>query len=800
MNRPTIRALLIVVCCFAGLGLGSARAAGFLLPVEPGLPPLALARHDVTVEIANQAARTKVSQTFHNPHPRPLEAHFLFPKPPGAQITDFALYIDGRPVRAETLEKEKAAGIYEDIVRRMRDPGLLEFLDRDTFRVRIFPVPAQSDQKIELEFTQILPFDGGLATYIYPMRKQAAFRQAGERELLRFSFSIRSGTPIKSVYSPSHEIEISRKSDKQVEGTLARSSRSSGRDVTLVYGVSADDIGLNALAYRADPDAPGCFMALIAPKVEMEEAEAAERAYTFVLDTSGSMASDGKMDQARNALKQCLGRLRPKDWFNVIRFSTDVEAFRERMIPADSANRARAGAWIEQLEPRGGTNIGGAVERALGALDERFSIHTIVFLTDGQPTIGPRDPEEILAIIDGKKKHGERLFAFGVGYDVNAPLLDEMAARTRAVSDYVRPEEDIEAVVSRFFDKASMPVMTDLALSFSGGAVFDVYPAELPDLFAGTQLAIFGRYREPKRIQAELSGTVGKDKRSFRYAIDLPKESRRYDFIEPLWANRKVGYLLESIRANGEEPELIEEVVALAKRHNIVTPYTSYLVVEDQELAALPGAIDSPPIRPTPRSAAGPRPSFGESFSGGRIGASDIYEFQREAETGMGPAAGASGSGAADGFAPQIAPTDDAFARTLRRADSLRQSSGQTAVEASKAIRDLKESAIGAEVERSFGEGAIRRASQRDFVKKKNAWIEQTIKVREAVLSIEIMSPAYFEVLRLRPDLKDALALGEEVEIALDARSVLRIGPEGKKELSDADRQLLRASRPASPQ
>ncbi len=152
---------------FAGLGLGSARAAGFLLPVEPGLPPLALARHDVTVEIANQAARTKVSQTFHNPHPRPLEAHFLFPKPPGAQITDFALYIDGRPVRAETLEKEKAAGIYEDIVRRMRDPGLLEFLDRDTFRVRIFPVPAQSDQKIALEFTPILPFDGGLAWVRY---------------------------------------------------------------------------------------------------------------------------------------------------------------------------------------------------------------------------------------------------------------------------------------------------------------------------------------------------------------------------------------------------------------------------------------------------------------------------------------------------------------------------------------------------------------------------------------------------------------------------------------------------------
>ncbi|MCX7017163.1 MAG: VWA domain-containing protein, partial [Candidatus Sumerlaeota bacterium] len=500
------------------------------------------------------------------------------------------------------MEREQARRIYEDIVRRMRDPGLMEYMDQNLMRVRIFPVPARGDQKVEVEFTQPLPMDAGSAQYVYPIG--ALERGPMGASDFRFSFSIESDVPIKTVYSPSHRLNIERRSDRRIEGSVDPSTGSTGspqassghpstgsgqgetrRDVTLVYTVAEGDIGLNALCYREDTEKPGFFMVMIAPKVEMNEADIQSKAVTFVFDTSGSMASDKKIDQARDALKYCLDSLRPKDRFNVVRFASDVDSFRDDLVEANDENRDRARKWVSEMRASGGTNIDEALAMALRSRPSKEFVHTVVLLTDGCPTVGETRPEAILANVEQRNKEGLRVFTFGVGNDVNARFLDRLAEDARAVSQYVRPGEDIEQAVSSFFDKIASPVLTDLELEIQGVPTVDLFPHQLPDLFLGTQLTVFGRYKEPGKAKVVLHGKLGDKRQDFVYEAKFPGDEDRHGYIEPLWGQRKVGYLLEEIRRNGENKEVVDEVVQLAKRYGIVTPYTSYLAVDDAELA-----------------------------------------------------------------------------------------------------------------------------------------------------------------------------------------------------------------------
>src|SRR5206468_1949497 len=203
--------------------------------------------------------------------------------------------------------------------------------------------------------------------------------------------------------------------------------------------------------------------------------------------------------------------------------------------------------------------------------------------TDGQPTVGETNPDKILKHVIGRNTANTRIFTFGVGDDVNAALLDQLAEQTRAVSTYVRPAEDIEVKASSLYAKVSQPVLTNLKLAVGDNVrLAEVYPPQLPDLFQGSQLVILGRYSGQGPTTIKLTGQVGAEPREFVYEINLAaKGGEEREFVEHLWARRKVGYLLDQIRANGETKELLDEVTALAKKYGIATPYTSYLIVPD---------------------------------------------------------------------------------------------------------------------------------------------------------------------------------------------------------------------------
>ncbi|HEY0881931.1 MAG TPA: VIT domain-containing protein, partial [Archangium sp.] len=493
-------------------------AQGMLIPTDTSMGPLGIKYQRVSVEIVDGAAVTKVEQVFVNSSSRQLEAHFVFPLPKGAALQDFYLYINGKKTKGEMLEKQKATDIYEGIVRRLQDPGLLEYVDTDAFRARVFPVPANGEQKIELTFSQVLDFNAGLYQYHYPLGagSRGAPKLTVKQDFV-FSASIKSKTPLRSIYSPTHKLGVSRKGENEaITGLELGPGTDISKDLDLFYAVSDKSVGLTFMSHRPDPEQPGFFMALISPKTELKADEIVSKRVTFVIDTSGSMMGD-RMKLARDSLKYCVQKLNAKDEFNVVRFSTDVEALFEKPQLASEANVKKAVEFVGQLEAIGGTAIDEAMVRALkDGANRGDKPHMVMFITDGHPTVGETDEAAISKNAKGVNQ-GSRVFTFGVGDDLNARLLDRIADEGQGVSDFARDGRDFEIKIGGFFDKVANPVLSDLALDLSSIGAYDVYPRRLGDLFKGAQLVVMGRYRTPKDGTVLLTGMFNGKKQVFEY-------------------------------------------------------------------------------------------------------------------------------------------------------------------------------------------------------------------------------------------------------------------------------------------
>ncbi len=579
---------------------GAGQAAGLLIPEDKQLPPLAMVNHRVTIAIEEQVAVTTVEQTFRNHTDRNLEAIYLFPVPKGATVNKFTMWVNGKETSGELLEAKKAAQVYADVVRRTQDPGLLEYIGNDLMRLRVFPVAPRADQKVRVTFSAIAAADNGVVEYLYPLKTDG--KATKTLEDFSVKATIKSQHAIQNVYSPTHAISVTRNGDREVTMTFERSQALLDKDFQLFYSLSNKEIGITPVFHRPISSEDGYFLMLISPQIESAKATVIPRDLVLVLDTSGSM-DNVKMDQARKALKHCLGQLRAKDRFAIISFSTNVRKYRDNLVEANEEQIDNAKKWVDGLRAGGGTAIQNALDSAMEIRSaEEGRSFTVVFFTDGQPTIGEMRPEKIVKNVEAKNTSNTRIFTFGVGDDVNTALLDQLADNTKAISTYVRPAEDIELKVSSLYGKISHPVLANVRLTTSDNIkLHETYPTRMPDLFFGSQLVVLGKYSGQGAAAMKLSGQVGKDNKEFVYDVTFPQRtSSDHDFVEHLWARRKVGFLLDQIRLNGEQKELMDEMVLLAKKYGIATPYTSYLVVPDG---------------PVPVSNPVPQPRFG--FQGG---------------------------------------------------------------------------------------------------------------------------------------------------------------------------------------
>jgi Ca-activated chloride channel family protein len=737
--------LSLIFVLLAALAPIPARADGIIIPrppiCDPCPPPpchgpgpcptpspmtqLDIRYHQVQVTIQDQLAVTHVDQVFYNPNDWAVEGTYLFPLPVDAAVSSFTLWMDGEPVQGQVLDAEQARQQYQEIVSQLRDPALLEYAGRGAVQAHIFPIPPRGERRIELEYNQALTAENGLVRYIYPLNTEKFSRQPLEK--VSINVDIRSATPIRAVYSPSHAIAVDRQDDQHVTAGYEAQDVLPDSDFALYYSLGETQ-ALHLLSYRDSGDAQdsdGFFMLLLAPQPDVSPTTI-PKDLILVLDHSGSMDGE-KFSQAQEALRYILRNLNPEDRFNVIAFSTGLETYASRLSPASQA--ADAIRWVDGLSALGSTDINRALLEAAYLADSERPTY-LIFLTDGLPTEGVVDSQQILDNFQGAAPGNLRLFAFGVGYDVDTFLLDSLSQAHHGSSTYVLPGQRLDEILSAFYARISTPLLTDLQLDFGGMATYDLYPSPLPDLFRGSQIVLVGRYRQGGRATLRLSGTVNGQPQRFefpdqRFAASLEDlsagERDVLASLPRLWATRKIGYLLNQVRLQGADQEIIDQIVKLSIRYGIVTPYTSYLVTEPLLLGA----------------------------------------------------------------AEQDRIANEAFSQMQSMATA--PASGQAAVEKAVDQGSLAGAQAPAAVEASAA-NQVRIVGAQTFVLQDGTWVDtsydpQTMQAGTGrLVKVAFLSDDYFALLQARPGLADAFALGPQV-IALSDGVAYQVVDDGQSVL-----------------
>lgn len=557
-------------------------------PIEPWIPrwtlgpkSVVLKNYTVKAEVVNQVAQFALELTFYNPSDFVQEETYIFPVPKGTVISNLTLCGDGQCHEGKLMSATEARRIYEEIVRRTKDPALLEYLGERAFQVRIFPIPPRGEQKVKISYHQVLQRAGNLIELLYPITAQKPIEQ------VLIQITIREDEPIASIYSPTHKISVQNPSESEATVSVEATQVQSAQDFRLFYTVSEKELGVNVITYRVG-DEDGYFLLLISPA--QGEITPVPKDIVFVIDVSGSMDGE-KLQQAKQSLKYALGKLNPQDRVAIVAFGDTVTEFSSQLLSVDGLDRQQLEAFVERLEASGGTNINDALLRGLDLLaadqsSERLKM--LVFLTDGEPTTGETDVAQIIKNVTEKNAQlNARIFCFGVGYDVNTILLDTLSQHNGGFSTYVEPGESIEAEIAQFYEKVGAPLLTDLQIYFSDLKVYDLYPPKLPDLFKGSQIQLVGRYRAPGKGQVTMTAKRQGTDWSSTFEIELPQENTQYGFLPRMWAARKIGYLLDEIRLKGENQELVDAVKKLAEKFGIVTPYTSYFAVPPEATLTL---------------------------------------------------------------------------------------------------------------------------------------------------------------------------------------------------------------------
>jgi Ca-activated chloride channel homolog len=578
-----IPVLLLAAASLLFTGAAAAQEPIPPIPPEPPFPPpvwptelLKIEYQRVDVSISGQVATTRIDQLFVNEGERVAEGTYLFPLPEGAAVSELTMWVDGQPIEAKILEAPEARSIYDAIVRQLRDPALLEYVGSSAIQANVFPIPPGDGRRVELEYSHVLPADNGLIHYAFPQSTHLYSNLPLQSQRIRVE--LESEVAIRTLYSPSHDVAIVRDGDFRATVGYEGSNVTPDKDFDLYYSVTPQEIGLSLLSYQ-EAGEDGFFLMLVAPTVAVDPDAVVARDVILVLDTSGSMAGE-KMAQAKEAARYVVEQLNAEDRFNIVAFSTGVRSFAPSLTPASSGSRADAIAFIDRLDALGGTNISMALLEALAEADADRPL-TILFLTDGLATEGIVETSRLLEAVADAAPESTRLFAFGVGNDVDTLLLGSLAQNHRGTTTYVRPSEPLDEVVSGFYAKMSTPVLADLELGVDGVRVEQIYPTTLPDLFAGTQLVLAGRYREGGPATVTLGGDVNGQPQQFIYKDVTFARQGGSAFIPRLWATRAIGHMLQQIRLHGEDAELVQSIVELSIRYGIITPYTSYLIEEN---------------------------------------------------------------------------------------------------------------------------------------------------------------------------------------------------------------------------
>ncbi len=568
-------------------------ARPWLVPNRAGAQ---LSAVDVKVSIDSQVATTTLELSLSNPSGMAQEAEVMLPVPDGVSIR--SLQFDGVGVEptAKLLPRDEARRIYDSIARRRKDPALLEFAGYGMIRTSAFPIPANGTLKARITYDQLLTSDDGRIEYFLPRSEAMAATPAAFLGGVTWTFacSINSESPISTIYSPSHEITVEKSSPKRAEVKAAQAAAAAPGPFRITYlpeKSKGDGLTATLLAYP-DPSVGdgtgGFFLLLGALPGRTGDAPAQKREITLVLDRSGSMQGE-KFQQARDAAIAVINGMRDGELFNIIDYSDSVDSYEKKPVAKSLESSQQAKAYLGALRANGGTNIHDAMLEAVRPGVSDGALPMIIFLTDGMPTVGVTNEVAIREAIKKANTHERRIFSFGVGYDVNTPLLSSISSASRGAPTFVLPGENIETKVSQVFRRLEGPRLASPVLN-ADRSVREMQPPVLNDIFEGDQILVVGQYTSSAPLKLRLEGKEGGKEAAFDLAFDVAQSaSSRNGYIPRLWATRKIGFLLGQIRensaggTNANDPkmkELVDEVIRLSTRYGVMTEYTSFLATE----------------------------------------------------------------------------------------------------------------------------------------------------------------------------------------------------------------------------
>ncbi len=724
-------------------------------PCRPGLPcvmrpcgiispDVVRQSSDVRVNLVDRVLRYEITETFVNRGSRVGEADFMFPLPKGAAFQDLKLSINGELVSGETMSADRARQIYEDIVRRQRDPALLEWMGYGLLRARIFPIAPGEEKKVVVRFQTVAEREGDALRidYFRGLRtNQVAMGQQPEGRVT-FLLTYPNDPTYGTAYSPTHSIFEQRYGSEGYDDNygedarFASSYRGSVRrfevrdargEVTLLIPVRRTASAAISLLANAPGNDDGFALITLSPPAVRPRP--VPRDVTFVIDVSGSMSGQ-KIEQARSAGKQLLRTLSPTDRFRLIDFSSDVRTFRDDFTTATRENIRAAERYLDELDAQGSTNISGALDEALSARVQYGRLPIILFLTDGQPTVGERNPTAIAASV-ARQRGPRRLFTFGVGADLNVSLIEQLALEGRGTASFVRPEESVERAVGIVASRLTSPLVTDVRVHADGVRLLKMHPSGPVDIFAGEDLVLLARYDGSGNATIRFDGQTTNGPVSWSSRVFFPERSRENPFVARLWATQRVGYLSAEKRKNGGSREIDDEIRDLGDRFGIPTEFSSYLVVE-------PG--------------------------------------MRRDRRMLGQAGGAQLNGVVTtGAATAPAPAAVQF-----------EAAKSAAAQRSATNMSMADAAAGVAAEAN-----VQRAGNVTFVLRDSVWTDVRYKNSGPVLRVKPFSDAYFKLLEQQPDLRDAFSIGERAIVA--GRSMaIELTPSGVERLSDRDTAMLR--------
>ena len=582
MTRTSIFTFSAAFICSA-LGLGafhspSVRAAGLLIADGGFGGQLEIEEHNVQVTINNGVAVTEVTQVFRNLENRQVEALYTFPVPKNASVSNFSMWIAGKEMVGEVVEKKRAREIYESYKRRRIDPGLLEQVDYKRFEMRIFPINPRAEQKVKVTYYQELDADHNWVTYTYPLatvtREDVDARTQGT---FAFTLDAKSGIPIAAMESPSHAADfvVANHREDYYQASLETKGGDLNRDVVVAYKLERPRTGFDLVASNP-PDEDGYFCLQLTAGEDVENVDHGMD-YVFVLDISGSMSNSGKLRLSRRSIGAFIDAIGPEDRFEVITFNVQPNTLFRQLSAVSDETKARAQDFLASREARGGTVLNPAIKLAYSYGDPDRPLNVVV-LSDGMTQ--PKERSALHRLIRERPANA-RVFCVGVGNEVNRPLLRQVAEEAGGLASFISHGDNFERQAKAFRRKLTHPVARNVQIAIDGVSVYDVEPKILPNLYHGTPVRLYGRYRKGGTAKVVLSADVAGREVENKVEIEFPAIDASNPEIERMWAWRVVDRLMKEKNAGGASAPLVDEIVRLGELYSIVTEHTSFLVLEN---------------------------------------------------------------------------------------------------------------------------------------------------------------------------------------------------------------------------